>query len=253
MSARTASSAGWLPVVRGTYTSHTFTFALDSAAVAAMLPPGLALAAQTITPPGTHPVLLMMGKQQDVHVEWSVLRGPGVTYDELFLGIPFVNRVTREGKCPGPFMFAPLLYVDRFLPFVMGYFWGFAKQDVTIVADAMHFAVRDSRGPLLTAEFAAQGSWGPPSSFPNFQAYPSIFQQTGIGRTLLGFYVCFVFRHNSIEQAEVRSAATTVEILRAFVPGLAAGTYRSQGIASEPLGSFQMTNSWTLDPPSCCS
>jgi hypothetical protein len=217
-----------------------------------MLPPGLELAQQSITPAGTHPVLLMMGRQHDVHAEWGMLRGPGVSYNELFFGVPFVNRAPRDGKQLGPFMFGPVLYVDRLLPFIMGYFWGFAKEDVTIVDDGLHYEVRDSRGPLLTAQFAAQGSWGPPSSFPNFQAYPPMFQQSGIGRTLLGFYLCFAFQHNSIEQAQIRSAGTTLQVVRPFVRGMDPGTYRFAGISSEPFGSFQMTNSWTLQPPSCC-
>ena len=252
MSASGSSGAGWLPVVRGTYTSHVLTFTLQLDAITAMLPPGLEPAQQTITPPGTHPVLLMMGRQQDVHAELGALRGPGVSYDELFFGVPFVNRVTQAGKRLGPFMFGPVLYVDRLLPFIMGYFWGFAKEDVTIVADGLNYEVRDSRGPILMAEFAAQGSWGPPSSFPNFQVYPPMFQQSGIGRTLLGFYLCFAFQHNSIEQAQIRSAGSTLEIFRPFVKGMDPGTYRSPGIESLPFGAFQMTNSWTLQPPTYC-
>ena len=60
-----------------------------AADVSAQLPRGLSLARQHMTPPGTHPLVLMFGQHSHVR-PWFMRPAAGGSYDELIVATPLL-------------------------------------------------------------------------------------------------------------------------------------------------------------------
>jgi hypothetical protein len=239
----------------GTYSSYAVPLSLKAEAVRAMLPDGLGLAPQGMTPAGEHPVILNFGFQQRVRFQWGSLNGPGFNYQEFSVGVPFV-QLTDSGE--GPFFTTPRLYLTNGLAVILGYLWGFAKRKARIKA-GMHaqdrtYKVSVGNDTLIAGEFKPLGSPGAPSQFPYYQELQKAMGATIFAdKTIWGPIVCSTYGLGRVQ--EVQPVEAEIHIPRAFLPGLPEGTIRVPGINQAKLGAFQtpFQTAWTMSMPTKCT
>jgi hypothetical protein len=130
--------------LRGLGTMRGFTASLPTDTVRKLLPHGLELGAQSVTAPGTHPVLFGFNDMFRLHWSFPSLL-PNETYRELSVGVPFAyltqGQVTSQS--PGPYYFMPQLYLDNLFAVVGGtLLWGFNKQLANFLVTAERYDVR---------------------------------------------------------------------------------------------------------------
>ncbi len=223
---------------------------MSNAAVQAMLPGGLELGPQTLAPAGQHPICFMFCLQKDVR---PPLLGLGLKYLELILAVPFVQWTHPTNSYRGPFIFMPRLYLDRWLPVILGWFYGFAKVRARMSTAENYYRVRSllRDRPIISGDFAPHGPIGPPSSFPHFEPVRDLFRQPFVAKSIVGPFICSRFDFH-LDDAHMQSIDATVHLTEAFVPGLAVGDFHVPGIDMTPVGAFYIQIPWTLSPPFRC-
>jgi hypothetical protein len=217
-----------------------------------MLPEGLVLGPQSLFPPGQHPALFLFGHHQGVRP--NILHVLGMDYLEFLIAIPHVQWKTATNPYRGPFAFMPRLYLDRLLPVLGGWLYGYAKRRARIRADERTYEVRSLLGnsPLITGRFTPRGNPGPLSAFPNFAELAELFQQPFVAQTLLGFFCCS-HQDFELDQATMQALEADVDVATAFLPGLPTGSRHFSGIDQVPRGAFRIRVPWTLPPPFDCA
>jgi len=235
----------------GTMLSSMVILPLPNEAVQLMLPKGLQLAPQTLTGQGQHPVCFMFCLQKDVR---PLMLSSGLTYLEFILAVPYLQWQTETGAYRGPFIFMPRLYLDHWLPIVLGWFYGFAKERARMQMAQDSYDIRGYllNKPIIAAQFRPQGDPGPPSAFPLFTPLQEIFRQPFVAKTAVGLFSCSIFDFK-LDQAQMQSIEADVHISEEFVPGLPTGDFPVKGIDSTPLGAFYIHLPWTLSAPFECS
>lgn len=244
------------------------TIVLPSDTVRNLLPWGLDLAPQSLTPPGTHPVSLFFQEMVRAHMTIPTPL-PNMTYHEQIVGVPFVN-VTRgyPGSGPlGPFFFMPNLYLDNVLATLGGrLFWGLAKQLATMTVTKNSWAVHDNAGnDLISFDFdiPGTGEYVPVPSVENFRPYCApevgIMVQPLVSMLPAGvgmFPICSDF-DKKWDDAVIRPLEGTVNINQAIIPGLPTGRFPSEGrcpgIDADVLGAFQVLAHWRMTLPYPCN
>lgn len=228
------------------------TLVLPSDVVLGLLPHGLELGDQSLTPPGTHPVILWFQTMLRAHMSIPTLL-PNMTYLEHILGIPFayVTRGPITARTPGPYLFMARLYLDNLLATVGGVlYWGFAKQmaDLSVTRDAFTVDRRGER--LISLQFEAKGDYAPADRFPHFEPVRQIMTQPLVSQVPLAlgpFFACSDF-DRQVEEGKMRPLSTVVEIDEQFVAGLPCGRFpahgRAPGIDVSPLGSYEIRCPW---------
>src|SRR5215211_8720617 len=146
------------------------TLALPTAAVRNLLPAGLELGPQSITPAGTHPVL--MGFHEMFRLQTSVPSLlPSMTYHEHSVGVPYCYATLGpRGRSLGPYFFMPIVLLDHVLATIGGLlFWGYAKRLATIRdADGRYSATAMSGEAVLSMSYEYTGEAKPIAAYPNF-------------------------------------------------------------------------------------
>lgn len=253
----------------GDYLSCWVVLPMPKENVQSMLPNGLELAPQSITPEKTHPVMFAFGKQMNVKMQPPEPPIPIMNYLENITGIPYVQRVNRlgEGQNNKPFLYSPKLFLNALLPVIGGdAIWGFKKEmvDVGWPSEENYFFVNNriyGHKPLISLNFVVTDDYQQPAKFPNFKLVQEMMEQTLIlHETLitkmllhckkqLG-YVGATFDWH-MEQAWLRPIQGEVNIFQSYCPGLPIGTSEFQGIDKQELGGFQLQNHWELTWPFC--
>jgi hypothetical protein len=212
-----------------------------------LLPRGLGLAPQELTPEGEHPVVLMLGRH--THVRPSVLPVRGASYFELLTAVPFV---TREGV-PSPLVYMPRLYLNSWLFVVLGWLYGYPKRRARIRADAKDYAVRTLLGgsPLVHGRFEPRGPAGPLSDYPWFERVRPVFEQPFVGKIPFGPFLCSIMRFD-LARAVLTPVDAVLRIERPFLRGLLTGEHRLGGIDQGWRGAFHIEMPWTLSLPMFC-
>lgn len=242
------------------------TLVMPSDYVRNLLPWGLELGAQDLTPPGTHPVSFFFQEMIRAHMTIPTLL-PDMTYHEQIVGVPF-TYVTRgyPGAGPlGPFFFMPNLYLDNVLATLGGRLgWGLAKQMAQMTVTEDSWTVHDPDGKrIIGLDFTPTGDYVPLAQMPNFAPYcrpeTGIMVQPLVSMMPAGvgmFPVCSDF-DKKWDDAVVRPLETQIHIDNAFVPGLPCGTFpaaeRAPGIDVSVLGSFQVLAHWRMSLAYPCS
>lgn len=154
--------------------------------VARLLPVGLELAPNPLSPPGKHPVFIQLS-----HDRFSF---GDMDYSEMMLAVPYVQLSAFDAPRRGPFIYMPRLYLNAELPRLLGvYLYGYEKQEADIdrkfpgsepsdgsPSDVRsgHYRVidRETEAPLLQATLVAEGSRGAPGSFASFAQLRPLFE-----------------------------------------------------------------------------
>jgi hypothetical protein len=244
-----ARSGSWLHT-NGLMVSSMAILPLGNSAVQAMLPSGIDLGPQTLAPEGQHPICFMFCVQKDVR---PLMLGRGMKYLELILAVPFVQWSRPTSRYRGPFIFMPRLYLDHWLPVILGWFYGFAKVRARMSMAENHYQVRSllADRPIISGDFAPHGPIGPPATFPHFEPVRDLFRQPFVAKSVLGPFICSTFDFQ-LADACMQAIDATVHVTDAFVPGLAVGDFHVPGIDVTPVGAFYIQVPWTLSPPMRC-
>jgi hypothetical protein len=227
----------------GWYKATFVPCSLPLGAVRQMLP-----AAQTLTPAGQHPLLFVFGQQR--HVRPILHRGAGLTYHEFITVVPFVQWTSPGHAYRGPFAFLPRLFLDRWLPVILGWLVGFAKRRASLQAKPGSYAISQlfRNQPIIGGFFAPRGPVGSCDSFPLFGGLRPIFELPLITRLAVGPFLALKFTWE-LERAKMQAAAGDVRIHEAFVPGLPVANFHAEGVDREALGAFTLDVPWRLSSP----
>jgi Acetoacetate decarboxylase (ADC) len=241
--------------VNGDSIRRGITLAPPNDFVRSLLPPGLELGDQTVTEPGTHPVLLFFNDMFRVQFSIPSLT-PNMTYHEYHVGIPFTYLTTGSGisAASGPYYFMPKLCLDAFLPIFGGVvFWGFAKELASITVAPGSYTVTG-----VTGERAASLTWRTPivspyrplGDFPNFVIVQQMLSQTIVSRLPAAVGPCFVLSNFVVDWdlAGLRPMNTSVEA--AGIPVVESPLIRwSPGIDESVRGSYDLRSTWRISLP----
>lgn len=234
----------------GHYRANCVVFALPASDAVAMLTANAALDRQELTPPGTHPVILLMGEHRDVRVRFL----PGAfSYREALVSVPWVRR--RGGSCGNrPLAHVSRLWLDRLPPVVGGWTFGFPKIWSRVEMSDTSYGVQSilSRARLLDARFEARGAPAPASQFRGFDPVRPIFEQPFLQRLLLAGPSCVEVMDFGLDRATLQPIAATIGIRDGLLAGLPTGAHDVSSINESPFGAFRLDLSWTLTAPASC-
>jgi hypothetical protein len=213
-----------------------------------MLPNQLELAPQDLTPPGQHPILLLFGRQQ--HVRPNFLHTKGQDYLEFIVAVPYVQWAVPGYPYHGPFAFLPRLYLDHWLPTVLGWLCGFAKRRAIMAETADAYEVRFllTQKLAIRGNFAGRGDLRPPADFSHFEPMRDVFLLPLVTRMAMGYCVCLDFDWH-LDKAQLQAVDGRVDVGHAFVPGLPVDSFVVKGLDDAPLGAFRFVVPWSLTRP----
>jgi hypothetical protein len=241
--------------LHGDGTMRGVTLALPTARVRDFLPAGLELGEQTVTPPGTHPVILFYHDMIRATMSIPSLL-PSMTYHEHSVGVPFayMARGASGNRSLGPYYFMPRLYLDNFLAVIGGlWFWGFAKQPASFVVTENSYSISSPDGRRLTSlSWESTSEHRPIREFPNFEPVRQMLMQPMISMlpAALGPFFFLSNFDKDWERATVRPLRTALEVDVEYVPSFTGGRYpnegRSSGIDESVLGSYELRAPWRL-------
>ena len=245
------------------------TLALPAAQVLRLLPAGLLLGPQDVTPPGTHPVILSFNALYRAEMSVPTLL-PSLSYHEFTIGVPFshlpVGRLGRamgtltgrpKAAPQGPYYYMPRLFLDSVLATLGGLlFWGYAKKLARFTVGAERFAIQGEDGaPQVCLAFSAQGEPQPVAQFPHFAQVQAMLDQPLVSQLPAALGPIFVVADFDKQwgQATLRPLATQVQAQAEFVPGFGPGRHpasgESEGIDKSVLGSYELNAPWLLGMP----
>jgi hypothetical protein len=240
----------------GMGTLRYVTLALPTATVSNLLPAGLELGPQQITPKGTHPVL--MGFHEMFRLQTSVPSLlPSMTYHEHSVGVPYCYAAQGRGRSRGPYFFMPIVLLDHVLATIGGLlFWGYAKRLATIRnADGRYTATVMDGEPALSVSYEYTGEAKPVAEYPRFELQRQALSQTIVSTVPLGMGPFFVLAGfpKRWEVATIRPLRAVTEIFTDYVVGLSSGRYpatdRSADINESVMGSYELSAPWQLGSP----
>jgi len=255
--------------LQGQGTFRSVTLALPTAQVLRLLPAGLVLGPQDVTPPGTHPVILSFNALYRAEMSLPTLL-PSLTYHEFTLGVPYSYLPTgalgralgtligrRDAPPQGPYYCMPRLFLDSVLATLGGVmFWGYAKKLARFTVGADRFAIQGEDGaPQVSLGFEPVGEPQPVAAFPHFAAVQAMLDQPLVSQLPAALGPVFVVADFDKQwgQASLRPLRTHVRVEAELVPGFGAASHPASGVAegidATVLGSYELNASWVLGMP----
>ncbi len=222
--------------------------AVPDAAIAALLPRGLARAPQSATLPGSHPVLLPLARNFDTRPSWPPIFR--LDYLEYSVVIPYV---TRSGSTT-PLTYIPILFLDHFFPILLGrVLYGFPKRYGRIESASPRYAARLTSGAaLVDAELVPSGELQQPASYPHFTPISSMLRLPIVTHWMGLVYVCSTMDWGLDTVAQLRPVSGVLRMTPDFFPNLPRAEFAIDSIDRVPLGAFHLTTTWTLSLPHRC-
>ncbi|MEQ8661809.1 MAG: acetoacetate decarboxylase family protein [Gammaproteobacteria bacterium] len=242
----------------GTGVMRYMTLSLPTDAVRRLLPNGIELLKQDLTPVGTHPVMMGFHDMFRLHTSFPSLL-PSMTYHEHSVGVPFcaINHPELGLVNPGPFFYMPIVMLDHLLATLGGLmFWGFAKRYARISGTNGRYDVAHTNGePVLSLSYEAAGDSKPLAEHPEFELQRQALAQTVVSTFPLGMGPYFVLsdfpKHWAV--ATLQPLTTTLEIFSDYVLGIAPGRYppldTAPGTETSVLGAYMLNAPWRLSSP----
>lgn len=244
--------------LNGDGTFRGVTLALPTDQVRRMLPFGLELGEQDVTPRGTHPVIMLYNDLFRAHMNIPSLL-PNLTYYEHTMGIPYsyVTRGPITRQSPGPYYYMPILYLDNVLAVMGGsMFWGYNKRLANFeIGNGRYTVFSNGDRRQASLGYAGDAELRPVSEFENFDPIRRMHDQPLISTVPLGvgpFFVASDFMHDW-NATTMRPLETTLEIDAEYVQGFPPARYPSRGttkgIDQSVLGSYEFRGPWRLGMP----
>ena len=229
--------------------------AIDAKALQSILPPGMTLAPQALTPAGTHPVAILANRQ--IGVRMSIL--PKVlgyrTYDEAIIAINFVQV---DGH-PGTFSYLPNLYLtNRGAQLAGVWMYGYNKRMGKLAMGNADYSVRaPDDTPIWSARYQQKGFARPLSDSPQQGLVQSICNQVVVSQGKLTKWQSSAFDFN-LGSAAIAPVSAEIDIWNQDLADLPQGrlTARPLAMPGSPTqdapglpGAFRIRTSWTLSNP----
>ncbi|HEY1011384.1 MAG TPA: hypothetical protein VGE07_01690 [Herpetosiphonaceae bacterium] len=237
----------------GNYLASVVTLPLEARLVGSWLPPELELAPQDITPPGTHPAHLLFGDERQVHLNW--LPFFRIKYAEFAVVVPFVQWKRAGAGYRGPFLFTPLLYLNKTLPIIAGkVLYGFPKVKAVIKTGRQRYEITDEDNHFLVTEADFSDNQAPVTTAER-AVISRLIQQPSVSRMSSGRYVWSAFDWR-LPEAKLTSINAEAGLRSQFIMGLPSGltTYAASGVADYSKGgAVRMFTQWTLSLPAPCT
>jgi hypothetical protein len=246
--------------LNGTGTMRGVTLALPTDRVLDLLPAGLELGEQQVTPAGTHPVILFFHDMFRAQMSIPTLL-PNMTYHEHSVGVPFAY-ISKSGitpGVPGPYYFMPKLYLDNLWATLGGlFFWGFAKEMASVTVTADSYTVNSMTGQRLTSltwKNLKKQAFRPIAEVENFEPVRQMLTQPIISMLPAAMGPFFILSDfdKDWQTATVSPLETSLEVDIAYIPGYPCGRFPaagfSPGIDRSVLGSYELRAPWRLSLP----
>jgi uncharacterized protein with NAD-binding domain and iron-sulfur cluster len=229
--------------------------AVDADALQAILPPGMTLAPQALTPQGTHPVAILANQQ--IGVRMSILP-KFLGYRNYYEAIIAVNFVQVEGH-PGTFSYLPNLYLtNRGAQLAGVWMYGYNKRMGKLAMGNSDYSVAAPDGtPIWSSRYQDRGFARPLAESPEGGRVQSICDQVVVSQGKFSRWHFSSFDFN-LGSAAIAPVAAEIDIQDATLANLPQGrlTARPLSMPGEPApvatglpGAFRIRTSWTLSNP----
>lgn len=222
--------------------------------VARLVPLGLQLAPNPLSPVGKHPVLVQLS-------HWRFEFGD-MDYHEVMLAVPYVEISSYDAPRRGPFLYMPRLYLDEELPRLLGvYLYGYEKEAAAIECrfpqgsepGRYRVSAPSNGATLLDATITPAGiPAGAPGSFANFAQLRQLLEMPTISQAARIWDVDAARSHelrpflasNLVYQLDDPTAAlepvgVQLTIGSGFTPHGLAGSYTAPSLQQAALGAFR--------------
>lgn len=214
-----------------------------------MLPPGLELDRQFLTPAGQHPVALYFGWQDKVRANfWP----GGWDYLEFIISVPYVRHAdpVLRTAVPGPFIYMPWLYLNKRAPVLLGVWgYGYNKTLAAMSADTRSYEVRSPGGdPIVSCSFERVRATGGCVDFPRMRAIQQAYALPLVSRTRWGRWLYSYFDF-ALGQAAIQPIDMSIRIHDQAATGLPAGRYEVPSVVGSDLGGFFMSTAASISNP----
>ena len=219
-----------------------------AAEVTACLPRGLSLARQTMTPTGTHPMMLMFGEHSHVR-QWFRPPSSGGSYGEWIVATPFIDWTDAHGRV-SPWAHMSRLFLNSPWFVVLGWLYAYPKMLARVSAPAGAYSVSTllRARPRVEMRWERAGPVVPWGDFPGSPRLAPVFEQPFIERfsplPWLGSRMWF-----DLERASIQPARAHVKLQPGCAPGLPAMTVDAGSIIDGLPGAFRLSCDWMLSRP----
>lgn len=229
--------------------------AVDAEALQKVLPKGMSLHPQALTPQGLHPVAMLANQQVGVRASISPrLLG----YPNYFEGIIAINYVQVEGH-EGVYSYLPNLYLDSRRAQLAGvWFYGYNKRMGQLQMGHDSYAVASTGGkPIWSARYQQKDFARPLMDSPECGVVQSISEQIVVSQGKFSRWQFSSFDFN-LTSALVAGVSAEIDIADPALADLPGGrmTARPLAQAGAPYdpgnalpGAFRIWTSWTLSNP----
>jgi hypothetical protein len=227
---------------------------IPASEVQSTLTGGLRLDPANIRADGTHPVIYLFGYTEDMHRVWNPLRGP--SYLEYGVCVPNVYITGDEGYL-GPFLYLPVLHLNRLYPTVLGRLAGYRKFLSRIATTENSYEIKTllTDTPLVSATFEPTGPVEVGHCQKNMERWEQLLGQPNANPYLWG-QTLFLHYHWGWEFSQIQAVNANVTVHR-DMPAFPKGTYHWKGIGTEsfvttdqvPEGAFRCSIPFELLPP----
>lgn len=224
--------------------------ALPTAAVRRILPSVLDLGDQSITAPGTHPVIVQC--HSFMHCQFSFPTYlPPMKFHEQTFGIPF-TRI--RGGDSSPYLYMPKLYLDDPWVMIVGRnLWGFDKELAKVAEGTNSYTVTNLVGrQLLSLTWQGKEEMRPAvGGYPEFDDVRDMLNQQllSLWPAALGPLLTVTDFDRRWHISTVRPMRAALQVDGAYARGLDAVSFGNDGGDSALAGAFELSAQWWLSYP----
>jgi hypothetical protein len=203
---------------------------------------------------GKHPVIYLFGFTENMHRVWNPLRGP--SYLEYAVAIPNVYIKADSGYL-GPFLYLPVLHLNRLYPTVLGRMAGYRKFLSRIATTEETYEIKTlfKATPLVTGSFQPCGEVETRASQKNLDHWEALLGQPNANPYLWG-QTLFLHYHWAWDLSKIQPINAEVTVHQ-DMPAFRKGTYKWKAIGTEafvhadcvPEGAFRCSIPFELLPP----
>jgi hypothetical protein len=228
--------------ITGTVEAAVVFTALPSDVLRPLLPAGAALAPQSLTPEGTHPVYWSFNlNQRNVGTPIPFFT---LNYHEFALVITDVY-LEKDGPSGRRFGFPVVLYLNSWAGVLGGrWLWHLNKRHGRVsIGDSTPY-LRLLADGHVSGVFERLGEGQPAAGLPHFASVRPLLDQDLLSVDGSGnlFSSRFTIPYDDLSLEPLQAEIMTT----AFVPGLSGQSFSAPGINSQPMGAFRFVSPWKL-------
>jgi|LNFM01.1.fsa_nt_gb hypothetical protein len=246
---KSAPDPGLLYMI-GHYEVHICVHQFDVDVLRSWLPPELELMDNPYSAKGKHPANLLFGYETEVEVNWTKWL-PGVSYHEFGVVIPYVRYKDAKYAYNGPFLFTPIIFVDKdLISFGGEVVYGFPKRIGKFSVSDTAYAVLDTAWPsdYVRAAIADTNNQVQPEGR---KAITNLLQQPSVSQKADGSWSSSGFWWN-LDTAQMTDASVQGNVTPYYLPGLPMDKRPFEGSGSCDFtkgGAYKLVTDWSLTLP----